>query len=143
MPQREAEGIVLRYGSFYGPGASDVMLDVVRKRQLPVVGGGTGVWSFSHVADAAAATVAAVGQGAPGRLQHRGQEPAPVAEWLPYLARVAGARPPLRVPAWLARLAGRRVHGRLMTTRPRVIERQGKEGARLGAEVRELAGGIP
>jgi 2-alkyl-3-oxoalkanoate reductase len=107
VPREAPEGIVLRYGSFYGPGASDVMLDVVRKRQLPVVGGGTGVWSFIHVADAAAATIAAVVHGAPGVYNIVDSEPAPVAEWLPYLARVAGARAPLRVPAWLARpLAG-------------------------------------
>jgi 2-alkyl-3-oxoalkanoate reductase len=104
VPRAVPEGIVLRYGSFYGPGASDAMLDVVRKRQLPVVGGGTGVWSFIHIADAAAATVAAVGRGAPGVYNVTDSEPAPVAEWLPYLARVAGAKPPLHVPAWAGRL---------------------------------------
>jgi nucleoside-diphosphate-sugar epimerase len=104
VPRGVPEGIVLRYGSFYGPGASEVMLDVVRKRQLPVVGGGTGVWSFTHIADAASAAVAAVTQGAPGVYNIVDSEPAPVAEWLPYLARVAGAKPPLRVPAWAGRL---------------------------------------
>jgi 2-alkyl-3-oxoalkanoate reductase len=107
VPRGVPEGIVLRYGFFYGPGASDVMLDIVRKRQMPVVGGGAGVWSFTHVADAAAATVAAVVRGAPGVYNVVDSEPAPAAEWLPYLARVAGAKPPLRVPAWAARpLAG-------------------------------------
>jgi nucleoside-diphosphate-sugar epimerase len=104
VPRGGPEGIVLRYGSFYGPGASSIMLDVVRKRQLPVVGGGAGVWSFTHIADAASATVAAVVRGAPGIYNIVDSEPAPVAEWLPYLARVAGAKPPLRVPAWAGRL---------------------------------------
>ncbi len=104
VPRGVPEGIVLRYGSFYGPGASDVMLDVVRQRQLPVVGGGTGVWSFTHITDAATATVAAVVRGAPGIYNIVDSEPAPAAEWLPYLARVAGAKPPLRVPAWVGRL---------------------------------------
>jgi nucleoside-diphosphate-sugar epimerase len=113
VPRGVPEGIVLRYGSFYGPGASEVMLDVVRKRQLPVVGGGTGVWSFTHIADAASAAVAAVTQGAPGVYNIVDSEPAPVAEWLPYLARVAGAKPPLRVPAW----AGRLLAGEFITMR--------------------------
>jgi nucleoside-diphosphate-sugar epimerase len=104
VPRAVPEGVVLRYGSFYGPGASDVMLEVVRKRQLPVVGGGTGVWSFIHVADAASATVAAVGGGAPGLYNVVDSDPATVAEWLPYLSGVAGAKAPLRVPAWAGRL---------------------------------------
>ncbi len=66
VPLEAPEGIVLRYGSFYGPGASDVFLDMPRKRQLPVIGGGTGIWSFIEVTDAAAATLAAVNCGAPG-----------------------------------------------------------------------------
>jgi 2-alkyl-3-oxoalkanoate reductase len=107
VPLLAPEGIVLRYGSFYGPGASEVMLEAVRKRRLPVIGGGTGIWSFTEVSDAAAATLAAVTQGAPGLYNVVDSDPAPVAEWLPYLARVAGAKPPLRVPAWLGRpLAG-------------------------------------
>jgi nucleoside-diphosphate-sugar epimerase len=101
------EGIVLRYGSFYGRGASDVLLDAVRKRQLPVIGGGAGIWSFIETADAAAATHAAIERGAPGVYNVVDSDPAPVAEWLPYLARVAGAKPPLRLPAWLGHvLAG-------------------------------------
>jgi nucleoside-diphosphate-sugar epimerase len=116
VPRGVPEGIVLRYGSFYGPGASEVMLDVVRKRQLPVVGGGTGVWSFTHIADAASAAVAAVTQGAPGVYNIVDSEPAPVAEWLPYLARVAGAKPPLRVPAWAGRLLAGEFIAMWMTT---------------------------
>ena len=134
VPDAVPEGIVLRYGSFYGPGASAVMLDVVRKRQLPVVGGGTGVWSFIHIADAAAATVAAVGGGAPGVYNIVDSEPAPVAEWLPYLARVAGARPPLRVPAWLARpLAGEFMVAWMTTARGSSNDKARKE---LGWEPR-------
>jgi nucleoside-diphosphate-sugar epimerase len=116
VPRDVPEGIVLRYGSFYGPGASEVMLDVVRKRQLPVVGGGTGVWSFTHIADAASAAVAAVTQGAPGVYNIVDSEPATVAEWLPYLARVAGAKPPLRVPAWAGRLLAGEFIAMWMTT---------------------------
>ena len=118
VPTGAPEGIVLRYGSFYGPGASDVLLGMVRKRQVPVIGGGTGVWSFVEVTDAAAATVSAVGQGAPGLYNVVDDDPAPVAEWLPYLAQVAGARPPLRMPAWLGRLlAGEFVVAQMTTSR--------------------------
>ena len=104
VPQAAPEGIVLRYGTFYGPGASDPLLEAVRKRQLPVIGGGTGTWSFIEIGDAAAATLAAVEGGAPGAYNVVDSDPAPVADWLPYLAEVAGARPPLRLPAWLGRL---------------------------------------
>jgi nucleoside-diphosphate-sugar epimerase len=104
VPLAVPEGIVLRYGSFYGPGASDVMLDVVRKRQMPVIGGGTGIWSFIEITDAAAATVAAVDRGDPGIYNVVDSDPAPVVEWLPYLAGVAGAKAPLRLPSWLGRL---------------------------------------
>ena len=107
VPLTAPEGIVLRYGTFYGPGASDQFVDGVRKRQLPVIGGGTGIWSFIETTDAAAATLAAVERGAPGVYNVVDDDPAPVAEWLPYLAKVAGAKPPLRMPAWLGRpLAG-------------------------------------
>jgi 2-alkyl-3-oxoalkanoate reductase len=104
VPQAVPEGLVLRYGSFYGLGASEPLLDMVRKRQMPVIGGGTGIWSFIETTDAAAATLAAVGRGAPGIYNITDSDPAPVAEWLPYLAKVAGAKPPLRMPAWLGRL---------------------------------------
>ena len=104
VPLRAPEGLVLRYGSFYGPGASEPLLEMVRKRQMPVIGGGTGIWSFIETSDAAAATLAAVGRGAPGIYNITDSDPAPVAQWLPYLAKVAGAKPPLRMPAWLGRL---------------------------------------
>jgi 2-alkyl-3-oxoalkanoate reductase len=102
------DGVVLRYGGFYGPGTSagkdGFMLDDLRRRRLPMVGAGTGVWSFVHIDDAATATVAAIERGAPGIYQIVDDDPAPVSEWLPALAAAAGARPPRRVPAWLARL---------------------------------------
>jgi 2-alkyl-3-oxoalkanoate reductase len=104
VPLAAPEGIVLRYGAFYGPGASELLLDAVRKRQVPVIGGGTGISSLIEITDAAAATLAAVEGGAPGAYNVVDSDPAPVAEWLPYLAKVAGAKPPLRVPAWLVRL---------------------------------------
>jgi nucleoside-diphosphate-sugar epimerase len=104
VPLEAPEGIVLRYGAFYGPGASEVLVDAVRRRQLPVIGGGTGIWSFIEITDAAAATLAAVDRGAPGAYNVVDGDPAPVAEWLPYLAKVAGAKPPLRMPAGLGRL---------------------------------------
>jgi nucleoside-diphosphate-sugar epimerase len=103
VPTAVPEGVVLRYGSFYGPGATQFLLDMVRKRRVPVIGGGTGIWSFIEITDAAAATIAAVGRGASGVYNVVDSDPAPVADWLPYLARVAGAKPPLRMPAWLGR----------------------------------------
>jgi nucleoside-diphosphate-sugar epimerase len=116
VPRLAPEGLVLRYGSFYGPGASAAMLDAVRARRLPVVGGGTGIWSFTEITDAASATLAAVGGGAPGVYNIVDSDPAPVAEWLPYLASVAGARPPLSVPAWLGRLLAGEFTVAAMTT---------------------------
>jgi nucleoside-diphosphate-sugar epimerase len=102
------EGLALRYGGFYGPGNAlgkgGVMLEAVANRQMPIVGGGSGIWSFLHIDDAAQATALAVDRGAPGIYNIVDDEPAPVSEWLPYLADVLGARPPRRVPAWLARL---------------------------------------
>ncbi len=107
-----AGGAVLRYGGFYGPGANDDQVKVVRKRLFPIVGGGTGYFSWVHVDDAASATVLAVEQKAKGVFNIVDDEPAPVSEWLPYLAECAGAKPPRRVPAWLARLlAGEMVVG--------------------------------
>jgi nucleoside-diphosphate-sugar epimerase len=103
---REAsrDGVVLRYGSFYGPGASCELIDLVRARKLPLVGEGAGIWSWIEVDDAASATVAAVEGEATGAFNVCDDEPAPVSEWLPYLAEVCGAKTPRRVPLWLARL---------------------------------------
>jgi nucleoside-diphosphate-sugar epimerase len=108
----KAGGAVLRYGSFYGPGATDDQVKLVRRRLFPLVGGGTGYLSWVHLDDAASATVLAVEQQAKGVYNIVDDEPAPVSEWLPYLAECAGAKPPRRVPKWLARLvAGEMVVG--------------------------------
>jgi nucleoside-diphosphate-sugar epimerase len=108
----QAGGAVLRYGSLYGPGATDDQFELVRKRMFPLVGGGTGYFSWVHLDDAALATVLAVEQQAQGVFNIVDDDPAPVSEWLPYLAECARAKPPLRFPAWLARLvAGEMVVG--------------------------------
>ena len=104
-----AGGVVLRYGYFYGPGSSiarDGSLgEDLARRRLPIVGRGTGVWSFIHIDDAARATVAALTRGAPGAYNIVDDDPAPVSQWLPALAHALGAPRPLRVPTFLARLA--------------------------------------
>jgi nucleoside-diphosphate-sugar epimerase len=115
------EGLVLRYGGFYGPGTAislapdAVMAAPIRKRRFPIVGDGGGVWSHVHVEDAAAATAAAVEQGARGIYYIVDDEPAPVREWLPVLASALGAKPPRRVPRWLGRLAAGEVPTAMMT----------------------------
>jgi 2-alkyl-3-oxoalkanoate reductase len=98
-----AGGTALRYGGFYGA-ANDGLLEPVRKRQFPIVGAGGGVSSFIHLDDAATATVLALEHGATGIYNIVDDEPAPVREWLPVLAKTLGAKPPRRVPRWLARL---------------------------------------
>ena len=105
VPAAPLEGIVLRYGSLYGPGAWDQLVPIIRRGMFPVIGDGAGVWSFVHTGDAASATVAALDHGSPGLYNVVDDEPAAVAEWLPALARAVGARPPRRVPVWLGRLA--------------------------------------
>ncbi len=102
------EGIVLRYGSFYGVGTGilePAVIEQIRRRRLPMIGNGGGWWSFLHVRDAASATVAAIERGQPGNIYNiADDEPARVKEWLPALASMLGAKPPLHVPAWLGRL---------------------------------------
>ena len=102
-------GLAVRYGTLYGPGTAlgegGEYPELIRKRRFPIVGDGAGVWSFVHVDDAAAATVAAVERGAPGVYNVVDDEPAPVSVWLPYLAEVLGAKPPRRLPVWVGRLA--------------------------------------
>jgi 2-alkyl-3-oxoalkanoate reductase len=109
------DGLVLRYGFFYGPGThygiDGTIVADVRRRRMPIVGKGTGVFSFIHVDDAADATVAAVERGAPGIYNVTDDEPAPMREWLPVLAEAARAKRPLRVPAWLAKLVAGREAG--------------------------------
>jgi nucleoside-diphosphate-sugar epimerase len=115
VPGAVPEGLVLRYGYLYGHGASESMLDVVRKRQMPVIGGGTGIWSFCEVTDAAAATAAAVTRGAPGLYNIVDDAPAPVRDWLPYLAGCLGVRPPMHAPAWVGKLLAGDLVAALMT----------------------------
>jgi nucleoside-diphosphate-sugar epimerase len=105
---RWTEGIVLRYGAFYGPGTSlapgEEQFELIRRRKFPVVGDGGGVWSFIHVADAAEATVAAIEHGRRGVYNVVDDDPAPVREWLPALAETLGAKKPMRVPRFVGRL---------------------------------------
>jgi nucleoside-diphosphate-sugar epimerase len=115
VPAAPLDGIVLRYGNFYGPGASEPLVELVRKRRFPLVGDGGGVWSWIHLDDAASATVAALERGGRGVYNIVDDEPAPTAEWLPYLADAVGAKPPMRVPVWLARLMAGAVPVRWMT----------------------------
>jgi nucleoside-diphosphate-sugar epimerase len=110
-----AGGAVLRYGALYGPGATDDQVELVRRRQYPLVGSGAGYSSWVHLDDAAGATVLAVEHKARGVFNVVDDEPAPASEWLPYLAACAGAKPPLRVPVWLARLLAGDVAVTMMT----------------------------
>jgi 2-alkyl-3-oxoalkanoate reductase len=102
------DGLVLRYGTWYGPGTSFALdglyVREIRRRRFPVVGDGAAVWSFVHVDDVARATIAAIEHGEPGVYNIVDDEPAPVAVWLPELAAAIGAKPPRRVPVWLGRL---------------------------------------
>jgi nucleoside-diphosphate-sugar epimerase len=112
----DLDGLALRYGFFYGPGTwyarGTKMAREVERRRFPIVGDGGGIFSFIHVDDAAAATVAALERGAPGVYNVVDDEPAPMREWLPAFAEALGAGPPRRVPLWLAKLvAGRATAG--------------------------------
>jgi nucleoside-diphosphate-sugar epimerase len=135
------EGLVLRYGGFYGPGtgislAPDAqMTGPIRKRRFPLVGDGGGVWSFVHIEDAAAATAAAVEHGRPGIYNVVDDDPAPVREWLPALASALGAKPPRRVPRRLARLAGGEMATAMMTI-VRAAASNEKAKRELGWELR-------
>jgi nucleoside-diphosphate-sugar epimerase len=115
------EGLVLRYGGFYGPGTAislapdAAMTAPIRKRLFPIVGDGGGVWSHIHIDDAAAATVVAVEHGQPGIYNIVDDEPAAVREWLPVLASALGAKPPRHIPRWLGRLAAGEAATLMMT----------------------------
>jgi nucleoside-diphosphate-sugar epimerase len=102
------EGIVLRYGAFYGSGTSMApggdQFELVRKRKFPLVGTGGGIWSFIHIADAAEATAAAIEHGRRGVYNVVDDDPAPVAEWLPALAQALSAKKPIRVPRFVGRM---------------------------------------
>jgi nucleoside-diphosphate-sugar epimerase len=129
----DLEGLALRYGQFYGPGtyyASDGHLGrEVRRRRFPIVGPGTGTFSFLHVDDAAGATVAALDLGAPGIYNVVDDEPAPLHEWLPVYAEALDAKSPRRVPVWLAKLvAGSSVAAM-------AVELRGASNAKIKAEL--------
>jgi nucleoside-diphosphate-sugar epimerase len=115
------EGVVLRYGWFYGPGTSIALdplgsqIELLRKRQFPILGGGTGIWSLIHIEDAATATVNAVENGPGGIYNIVDDEPAPVSVFLPALAAVVGAKRPLRAPRWVGRLAAGEIAVMAMT----------------------------
>lgn len=104
---KDVEALALRYGFFYGPGTAIAKdgpaIDLIRKHKMPIVGDGGGVWSFIHIEDAARATVAAISRGSPGIYNVVDDEPVPVSVWLPYLAEVLGAKPPAKVPAFMAK----------------------------------------
>ena len=104
---RDLKGVALRYGAFYGPDTGLFEPDMIRqlkRRAVPLIGGGGGWWSLLHIDDAASATVAAIEGDAPGVFNVVDDEPAQVREWLPALAAAVGAKPPRRLPAWIARL---------------------------------------
>jgi nucleoside-diphosphate-sugar epimerase len=114
------EGVVLRYGGFYGPGTSlsregGAQIEMIRRRRLPVIGDGGGVWSFVQIEDAADATAAAVTRGRRGVYNIVDDDPAPVAEWLPAAASAVGAPPPRHVPRWLGRIVAGEAGTMMMT----------------------------
>ncbi len=111
----DAGGAALRYGALYGPGATDDQVELVRRRQFPLVGSGAGHSSWLHLDDAASAAVLAVEQQAQGVFNVGDDDPAPASAWLPHLAACAGGKPPLRVPVWLARLLAGDVVVTMMT----------------------------
>jgi 2-alkyl-3-oxoalkanoate reductase len=130
---QDMEGLALRYGIFYGPGtwyATDgTFAGDVRRGRFPIIGSGAGVSSFLHVDDAAAATVTALTQGSPGIYNIVDDEPMDQATWLPLYAAALGARPPRRVPAWIARLIAGRMATQYLT------RMRGASGARARQEL--------
>jgi nucleoside-diphosphate-sugar epimerase len=123
------ETVALRYGFLYGPGSSEAVVGPIRKRQIPLVRSASGIWSWVHVDDAAAAAVAALDRGDHAVYNIVDDDPVPVAQWLPYLAELIGARPPRRAPLWLVWLVGGEVVVRLLT------EIRGSSNARAKAEL--------
>jgi nucleoside-diphosphate-sugar epimerase len=130
------EGVALRYGYFYGPGtgyASDgAQSEALRKRRLPIVGKGGGVHSFIHVDDAAAAAMRALDQGSPGIYNVADDDPAPVTEWVPYLAEVLGAPKPRSVPVFVARWFGGEYGVNFMTRSQGISNEKAKRELALG-----------
>ncbi|HET7855338.1 MAG TPA: NAD(P)-dependent oxidoreductase [Gaiellaceae bacterium] len=143
----ELEGIVLRYGTFYGPGTSfsgdGLYVAEIRRRRFPIVGDGEAVWSFVHVDDAARATVAAIDGDATGVYNIVDDEPAPVAAWLPELAAAVGAKPPRHVPVWLGRLVAGELAVFVMTDlrAARMPRRNGSSGGAPSIRAGGMASG--
>jgi len=131
----QAGGIVLRYGGFYGPGSGmskdgGEQVEMIRRRQFPLVGNGEGIWSFLHTDDLATATLAAIERGRPGEIYNIvDDEPAATKDWLPYLAETIGAKPPRKVPAWLAKIVASPAAVAMMT------ESRGASNAKAKAEL--------
>ena len=131
----QAGGIVLRYGGFYGPGSGmskdgGEQVEMIRRRQFPLVGNGEGIWSFLHTDDLATATLAAIESGRPGEIYNIvDDEPAATKDWLPYLAETIGAKPPRKVPAWLAKIVASPAAVAMMT------EARGASNAKAKAEL--------
>jgi nucleoside-diphosphate-sugar epimerase len=130
----QAGGIVLRYGGFYGPGTGMApdgeQVAMIRKRQFPLVGAGAGVWSFVHTDDLASATLAAIEHGRAGEIYNIvDDEPAPVREWLPFIAAQVGAKPPRKLPKWLVKLVASPAAAMMMT------ESRGASNAKAKAEL--------
>jgi nucleoside-diphosphate-sugar epimerase len=130
----EAGGIILRYGGFYGPGTGMApggeQTQMIRKRQFPLVGNGEGIWSFLHTDDIATATLAAIEHGRPGEIYNIvDDEPAPAKEWLPFLADELGAKPPRKVPAWVAKFVASPAAVAMMT------QSRGASNAKAKAEL--------
>jgi nucleoside-diphosphate-sugar epimerase len=134
----DIEGVVLRYGGFYGAGTQlgegGATLEQIRKRAFPLAGDGAGTWSFVHMEDVADATLLALERGSAGIYNIADDEPAPVREWLPFLAEAIGAPPPRRVPEWLARLLAADNAVALMTRVSGMVNRKAK--AELGWELK-------
>ena len=135
----QPEGIVLRYGSFYGPGTgmfASAMVEQLRHRRVPLIGDGGGWWSFVHVDDAASATVKAIERGKPGNIYNIvDDDPAEVRQWLPALAKMLGAKPPFHLPAWIARLVAGEHMVAMMTRGAGRIECQGQDGNSIGGRL--------
>jgi nucleoside-diphosphate-sugar epimerase len=129
VPGAVPEGIVLRYGLFYGHGSSNGTLSALRAGTFPLIGGGTGIWSFCEITDAATATIAAVTRGAPGIYNIVDDEPAPAAEWVPFLARCLGAGAPREISV----SAGRELAGEFLTAQMTVA--RGSSNAKAKREL--------
>jgi nucleoside-diphosphate-sugar epimerase len=134
------EGLALRYGGFYGPGTSlaldppGELTEMIRKRRVPIIGDGGGIWSLVHIADAAAATAAAIDRGEPGVYNVADDDPVPVGEFIPEIAQIIGAKPPRHLPRWVGRIAAGEP-GVMMMTKIRGASNE-KAKRELGWELR-------